>query len=129
MDSQRIEGLWDCMYCNQKGIKARYDTCTACGKPRGLENTFYLPTDIQAAVLSKEEAAQTSNEPDWLCEYCGSYNSANTNICEKCGAGVEESTKTYGTIHKLTGKLFGRKGQRKNGSTTYSRFIRLWTNS
>lgn len=109
MEAQRIEGLWDCKYCMQVGIKARYDTCPACGKPRGIENTFYLPQDIQAATLTKEEAAKTTNEPDWLCEYCGSYNASNHNFCEKCGAEKSSSTRNYGTIHKLTGKLFGRK--------------------
>ena len=71
MIENRIEGLWDCVYCGKVGIKARYDTCPSCGKPRGIENVFYLPDDIKAAILTKEEEKKTSNGPDWLCEYCG----------------------------------------------------------
>ena len=108
MIENRIEGLWDCAFCGQVGIKARYDTCPSCGKPRGIENVFYLPDDIKAATLTKEEAQRTSNGPDWLCEYCGSYNRSDLSICEKCGSDKSESKKNYGTIHKLTGKLFRR---------------------
>ena len=106
MEVKRIEGLWDCKYCGQIGIKARFDTCTSCGKPRGIENTFYLPDNIEEAVLTKEEALKTTNEPDWLCEYCGSYNRSDVFVCEKCGSDKSEAKKNYGTIHKLTGKLF-----------------------
>lgn len=109
MEAKRIEGLWDCVYCGQVGIKARFDTCTGCGKPRGIENTFYLPTNIEEATLTREEAAKTTNEPDWLCDFCGGYNPSNLTICAKCGANKESTTKNYGTIHKLTGKFFGRK--------------------
>ena len=109
MEVKRIEGLWDCKYCGQRAIKARFDTCTSCGKPRGIENIFYLPDNIEEAVLTKEEALKTTNEPDWLCEYCGSYNSSNELVCEKCASNKSESKKNYGTIHKLTGKLFGRR--------------------
>lgn len=108
-DCNRIEGLWDCAFCGQVGIKARFDTCTSCGKPRGIENTFYLPENIEEATLTKEEAAKTSNGPDWLCAYCGAYNRCDKNICDKCGGDKESSTKNYGTIHKLTGLLFGRR--------------------
>lgn len=111
MEVKRIEGLWDCKYCGQRGIKARFNACRSCGKPRGIENTFYLPDNIEEAELTKEEASKTTNEPDWLCDYCGSYNSSNKSVCEKCGANISESKRNYGTIHKLTGKLFGRRNQ------------------
>ena len=62
MEAKRIEGLWDCKYCGQRAIKARFDTCTSCGKPRGIENTFYLPDNIEEAVLTKEEALKSGAE-------------------------------------------------------------------
>lgn len=109
MEEHRVEGLWDCVYCNTKGIKARYDKCTACGKARGIETYFYLPDNLEAATLSKEEAARTTDEPDWLCDYCGAYNSSNELHCESCGADKNLSKSNYGILHKLTGKLFGKR--------------------
>lgn len=109
MEAKRVEGLWDCSYCGQTGIKARFDTCTSCGKSRGAETIFYMPQDIESAVLTREEALKTSKEPDWLCEYCGSLNSSNRHSCDKCGADRSEARQNYGTLHKLTGKLFGKR--------------------
>ncbi len=109
MEERRIEGLWDCVCCGQKGIKARFDTCTSCGKARGIETYFYLPDDLNAATLTNEEKAKTTNAPDWLCEYCGAYNRADVTCCEKCGGEKSVSKYNYGMLHKLTGKLFGKK--------------------
>ena len=55
MEERRIEGLWDCVYCGTKAIKARYDTCLSCGRSRGVETVFYLPDDLAAATLTEEE--------------------------------------------------------------------------
>lgn len=109
MEERRIEGLWDCAYCGQKGIRARFDACTSCGKSRGIENIFYLPEDLDAATLTQEEKDKTTDAPDWLCEYCGSYNRADVSCCVKCGGDRIVSKSDYGMLHKLTGKLFGRK--------------------
>lgn len=109
IEARRIEGLWDCVYCGQKAIRARFDTCMSCGKPRGIENVFYLPEDPDAAVLTQEEKAGTTNAPDWLCGYCGSYNRADVSCCVKCGGDRAESKLDYGMLHKLTGRLFGRR--------------------
>lgn len=108
MEEQRIEGLWDCQYCGQIGIKARFDACTSCGSPKVKETVFYLPDDLQAAVLTEEERAQTTNEPDWLCGYCGSYNKSTATCCSRCTASRTDSKENYGMLHKLTGKLFRR---------------------
>lgn len=109
MEAKRIEGLWDCDYCGRTGIKARFDSCPSCGKPRGMDTIFYMPQNVEKALLTKEEALKTTNEPDWLCDYCGSYNRSNVQRCEKCGADKSESKENYGTLHKLTGKLFGKR--------------------
>lgn len=109
MEEKRIEGLWDCAYCELKGIRARFDTCPSCGKSRGIETRFYLPNNLEAATLTPEEKEKTTNEPDWLCEYCGSYNRSDVSICTKCGGNRSESKRHYGMLNKLTGRLFGRK--------------------
>jgi hypothetical protein len=109
MLQKRVEGLWDCAYCGTKGIKARYDTCQGCGKARGIDTVLYLPDDLEAATLTREEEAKTTNEPDWLCDYCDTYNRSDTDVCKKCGAQRKLSKNTYGTLHKLTGMLFGKK--------------------
>lgn len=109
MGENIVEGLWDCVYCDQKAIKARFDTCPYCGKSRGIDTIFYLPTDIASATLSKEEAKNVTNRPDWLCDYCDTYNKCTVSVCKKCGASKKESKRDYGVIHKLTGKLFGKK--------------------
>ncbi len=108
MEEKRIEGLWDCAYCGQKAIKARFDTCMSCGKSRGIETLFYLPENPDAAVLTQEEKAKTTNAPDWLCSYCGSYNRSDVSSCVKCGGNRAESKSDYGMLHKLTGRFFKR---------------------
>ena len=109
MEERRIEGLWDCAYCGGTGIRARFDTCPNCGKARGIETCFYLPDNLEEATLTREEKAKTTDEPDWLCEYCGSYNRSDIFCCTKCGGNKAESKKHYGMLHKLTGSLFTRK--------------------
>lgn len=109
MEGKRIEGLWDCAVCGTNAIKARFDSCPACGKPRGIETMFYLPQDLDAATLTQAEKEKTSDAPDWLCEYCGSYNRSDVGSCSKCGAGKEEAKTNYGMLHKLTGRLFVKK--------------------
>ena len=109
MEEKRIEGLWDCVCCGQKAIKARFDACPMCGKSRGIETFFYLPDNLEEATLTSEEKAKTTNAPDWLCEFCGSYNRSDVFCCEKCGGDRTESKTNYGMLHKLTGKLFGKR--------------------
>lgn len=113
MQESRIEGLWDCVYCDTKGIKARFDTCPACNKGRGIDCIFYLPEDLSSATLSKEEASHTTNMPDWLCGYCDTYNKSDVNLCKKCGALKDSSTGDYGFFHKLTGNLFNKNSRGK----------------
>jgi hypothetical protein len=102
MEQKRIEGRWDCVYCDSKGIKARFATCPNCGKSRGVDTVFYLPDDIEAATLTKEEASKTTNEPDWLCDYCDSYNRSDACRCKKCGAPRESSVNNYATLNSYS---------------------------
>ncbi len=109
MEERRIEGLWDCAYCGTTGIKAHFNECTSCGRAKGKETVFYLPDDLDAATLTQEEKEKTTNEPDWLCEYCGAYNKSTATCCEKCAGDRTAAKFNYGMLHQLTGKLFGKK--------------------
>ena len=102
MDSNRIEGLWDCSYCGQKEIRARFDRCPACASARAAETVFYMPTNIQAATLTAEEAARTSTGVDWVCAYCGNLNRCDDERCRGCGADRAEANENYGTLHAST---------------------------
>ena len=106
MNENRIEGLWDCAYCGNTKIRARFTECEQCGSPRGPETQFYLPTDLKAATLTKEEAAKTTNEPDWLCAYCNTYNRSDALVCKGCGGSKTEADGNYGSRNRLTGKSF-----------------------
>lgn len=99
MEEKRIEGLWDCVFCGSKGVKARFATCPNCGKSRGIDTVFYLPKDPESAALTKEQAAKTTDRPDWLCEFCDSYNCSDSAFCKKCGAPRLRSENDYGTLH------------------------------
>ncbi len=100
MEQKRIEGLWDCVFCGSRAIRARYATCPNCGKSRGIDTEFYLPDDLEEATLTQEQAKKTTDSPDWLCEYCDSYNRSDAKFCKKCGAPREESRDDYATLHK-----------------------------
>lgn len=104
----RIEGLWDCTFCDSKGIKAHMESCPNCGRTRDIDTVFYLPDNIEQAILTDEEESKTTDRPDWLCEYCGDYNRDDVYKCKGCGADRSESKKHYGIIHKLTGQLFNK---------------------
>ena len=88
-----IEGLWDCPYCGTKGNRGSVRECPCCGKPRGNDTKFYLPKEKN--YLSDEEANKISKEPDWLCSFCDSYNSATTTVCHECGHTRDESDLNY----------------------------------
>ncbi|MBR3103431.1 MAG: hypothetical protein IKH46_06375 [Lachnospiraceae bacterium] len=102
MDSNRIEGLWDCSFCGQKEIRARFDRCPACAAARAAETVFYMPTNIQAATLTAEEAAKTSDGADWVCAFCGNLNRCDEDRCRGCGSDRAEANQNYGSLHAST---------------------------
>lgn len=104
MERKRIEALWDCKYCESKGIFGRFGTCPNCGKKRDANNQFYMPSPEQIAQMeaNAERQAQVTDRADWLCDYCGCYNASNLTRCPQCGASKEESKSDYGTINCQT---------------------------
>ena len=79
------EGRWDCQYCGTTGILGRHKVCPNCAKSRPEGTKFYLPEDEDAVkdAALQEQAAQG---PDWICEFCGSSNPANLDVCRHCNA-------------------------------------------
>lgn len=88
-----IEGLWDCSYCETKGIKGGIRECPNCGRPRDENTKFYLPSNIEANYVEEEKTKTINRNPDWICEYCDSLNSDNDAFCVSCGA--ERGAKNY----------------------------------
>ena len=79
-----IEGLWDCPYCNTKGIGGSKRECPNCGRPRDENTKFYMPGTIQ--YIDEEKASKINKNPDWICSYCNSLNSDSDTICKSCGS-------------------------------------------
>lgn len=100
MRHYKIEALWDCVYCDNKGIKGRYQNCPSCGNPRGKEIKFYLPSDFSAQKAVDEKTTSVSKRPDWLCSYCGGYNHSDISFCRNCGAVREKEDKNYFQIQR-----------------------------
>lgn len=86
MASYKVEALWDCIYCHQKGVRGGLAVCPNCGHPRGAEVRFYLPEKSSIKQAIDTTKVKVSQFPDWLCVYCKAYNSANDINCKQCGA-------------------------------------------
>ncbi len=89
-EKYKVEGYWDCSACGAKGIRGRYRECPNCGKPRGEDVQFYLKEYGEEYALKDDD---TSDNPDWFCEYCSSYNPDGAAKCLSCGA--ERGTRDY----------------------------------
>lgn len=93
-----VEMLWDCPYCETKGIPGRYRDCPNCGNPRGDGIKFYMPGEIKYV---DEKTAETINKnPDWKCSFCGSLNSDSDKECKSCAAPRTDSDKNYFDLQK-----------------------------
>jgi hypothetical protein len=93
------EGRWDCQYCGTTGILGRHKACTNCGRSRPEGTKFYLPKDGDE-VAEEKLVEQAKIGPDWVCQFCGSSNPANIDICASCnapreGASPKQAVKEY----------------------------------
>lgn len=91
--SKIIEGLWDCPYCEQKGISGLKKHCPCCGHPQDDGTKFYMGQEI--VYVDPEKAAQYGQGADWTCSYCGSLNRHEAVSCANCGADREENKGDY----------------------------------
>lgn len=78
-----IEGLWDCKHCGTTGIGGSKRECPGCGKPRDENTVFYMGN--KKRYVPAETARKVNRNPDWVCNYCGSLNSDDSNECVSCG--------------------------------------------
>jgi len=90
-----VMGYWDCTSCGN-AVKGTLRTCPSCGNARGEGVGFYMK---EIEYLSEEEAAKIGAEPDWLCEYCGTYNNAKLTHCAGCTAVRGTGNKDYFDNH------------------------------
>ncbi len=86
-----VMGYWDCPSCGRT-VKGNLRNCPGCNAARGADVKFYTK-DVE--FLSEEEAAKIGTEPDWLCDYCGTYNNAKNTHCQSCNAVRSNDTKDY----------------------------------
>lgn len=80
------EGRWDCQYCGEKAIRGRGKACPNCGRSRPAGTKFYLSKEGEEELEDKKLVEQAQIGPDWICEFCGSSNPANVDICQACNA-------------------------------------------
>lgn len=92
-NSRILVGLWDCPYCDAKGISGLKKHCPNCNHPQDEGTKFYLGEE--KIYLEGEEAAQYGKGADWTCAYCGALNRYNAENCASCDAPREASTGDY----------------------------------
>lgn len=93
-----VMGYWDCPVCQTKKIKGTVRDCPTVEhrveKMSGLHGW-------RGVRLTEEEEKKKGKGADWMCEFCGAYNSALSTSCTSCGA--EKTTKSYFDIQKEKG--------------------------
>lgn len=93
---RKVWGVWDCSYCGRTSIHGSERECPGCGRPRGDHSGSYR-LERTDDYLSKEDV-ETHQNPDWLCDFCNSYNPDTAMVCESCGA--ERGSKNYFDVQK-----------------------------
>lgn len=91
--SKLIEGLWDCPYCEQKGIGGLTKQCPHCGHPQDEGTKFYLGEKKE--YLADDVAKNYGKGADWTCSFCGSLNRYHVEECVGCGAQRESKSGDY----------------------------------
>ncbi len=94
MGTYRIEVLWDCSFCSTKEIGGSKQKCPNCGRQRGEDVAFYLPKNFGVENAVEDESV-IEDDPDWLCSFCGDYNSAKLTRCSGCGGRKERGNRNY----------------------------------
>ena len=97
-------GYWDCRHCGTADIPGSDRACPSCGKPRDNDVIFHpdkhgQPDAPRQYVTDRNKADWLRHNPDWLCSYCSSLNSAAKYTCSSCGHTRSESDRHYFQIH------------------------------
>lgn len=93
MDERIVEGLWDCTYCDTKGIGGLTKHCPRCGHPQDDDVKFYLGK--KKNYLDADLAKEYGQGADWICPYCNSLNRVRYQYCSNCGAAKDSAEKDY----------------------------------
>ena len=118
MAPKKIEGYWDCAFCDTKGILGHEKVCPCCGKPRGEDVIFYMK-DTKNYV--KEENKKDFNGESWYCSYCDTLNEKENKFCTGCGASHEDSEKNYFDLHPERRKKLSAQEATTNADTLKKR--------
>jgi len=78
------EGKWRCPSCDAVN-KGRDMKCASCGNVRGEDVKFFLEEDA-AEVTDQSMLNQAKAGADWHCDFCGTDNRADADVCKQCGA-------------------------------------------
>jgi len=103
---------WKCTYCLSinRGDNRKCQCC-GCSIPIGIKylmpdnpevveavkngTVFIKPnlpvTEVEVVVPENE----VNNEPNWICEHCGSQNKCDIKTCESCGASKKQAKEDY----------------------------------
>lgn len=93
MADKLVEGIWDCPYCDAKGIGGLRKYCPNCGHPQDKGTKFRVGEEKR--YLTEDESKEVGKGPDWACEYCDSMNRASFKFCASCGAPRDGENKDY----------------------------------
>lgn len=93
MGERIVEGLWDCKYCDTKGIGGLTKHCPRCEHPQDDDVKFYLGE--KKNYVDEDLAKEYGQGADWICPYCNSLNRVHFKYCSNCGAEKESSEKDY----------------------------------
>lgn len=86
-----IELQWTCPNCS--GINPGPEKhCRNCGAPQPLEVKFEQ-SGRQELIEDEEKLVSAQAGADVHCPYCGSRNSAEAEVCHKCGGNLAEGVK------------------------------------
>ncbi len=99
MPRYKIEALWDCSFCQSKGIKGSQRNCPNCGNAKDETVAFYLPTDVDFSKAFEDDGS-IGTKADWLCSFCHRYNHDSQSNCISCGASKSDSEKNYMDMQK-----------------------------
>lgn len=89
---RHIWGYWDCPACGSKKIRADNKSCPNCATPVPPDCKFYIAQSEGVEYVAEE---QKETEANWICEYCDSQNSMNTDTCIHCGSPRTDAHRDY----------------------------------
>lgn len=98
---KKVYGYWKCSTCGRADIRSDTRHCPSCGTACAEGTKFYMKEDV-VEYIEGDDIKKYSGKPDWVCSYCSTLNSTNSETCSNCGASYAESEANYFTVRKPT---------------------------